>query len=164
MKKLQVYLDTFVINFLFAEDAPEKRDITREFFEEYVAKKIFDVYVSPVVIDEINRTKDDTKKTNLLGAIRKFGLKVVDTQEITDSVQILAQKYIAEGVIPEKKMEDALHIAICTVLEMDVLLSWNYKHLANVDKEIRIQGVNLLEGFSKTFRMVTPMEVVYEDE
>ena len=36
MKKLKIYLDTSIINFLFADDAPEKRDVTREFFSEYI--------------------------------------------------------------------------------------------------------------------------------
>lgn len=164
MKKLQIYLDTSIINFVFADDAPEKRDITKEFFKKYVAKNIFDVYISPLVIDEINKTKDKKKKTDLLGIIRKYNLKIVNIQEIVDNIQSLAQKYITEGVIPEKKIEDALHIAICTILEIDILLSWNYKHLANINKETKINSVNLLEGFSKTFRMVTPMEVMYEEE
>jgi len=52
MKKLRIYLDTSVINFLFADDAPEKRDITRKFFEKQIAD--YDVFVSAVVMDEIN--------------------------------------------------------------------------------------------------------------
>ena len=36
MKKLRIYLDTSVISFMFADDAPEKRDVTREFFERVV--------------------------------------------------------------------------------------------------------------------------------
>ena len=43
MKKLKIYLDTSVINFLFADDAPEKRDITIEFFEHYVKTKFYEV-------------------------------------------------------------------------------------------------------------------------
>jgi len=38
MKKLSIYLDTSVINFIYADDAPEKRDATKDFFERYVAK------------------------------------------------------------------------------------------------------------------------------
>ena len=51
MKKLTIYLDTSIINFLFADDAPEKRDITKEFFDEYVKTGYYDVFVSPIVID-----------------------------------------------------------------------------------------------------------------
>ena len=47
---------------------------------------------------------------------------------------------------------------------MDVLLSWNYKHLANINRELRILAANLEEGYTHPFRMVTPMEVMDEDE
>lgn len=67
-------------------------------------------------------------------------------------------------VIPKKKIEDALHIAISTVYEMDIFLSWNYRHLANFDKERKILSINLLQGYIKPFKMITPMEVIYEEE
>jgi hypothetical protein len=52
------YLDTSVINFLFADDAPEKQEITIDFFDHYVLPQVYEVYVSAVVIDEISRTRD----------------------------------------------------------------------------------------------------------
>ena len=51
MRKSRVYLDTSIISFLFAEDAPEKREATVTFFEDFVRPGVYDVYVSPVVID-----------------------------------------------------------------------------------------------------------------
>ncbi len=54
MKIPKVYLDTSVINFLFAEDAPEKQEITIEFFNEYINRNLYGVFISPVVVDEIN--------------------------------------------------------------------------------------------------------------
>ena len=38
MKKLRIYLDTSVINFLFAHDAPDFRKATIEFFEKHASK------------------------------------------------------------------------------------------------------------------------------
>lgn len=164
MRKLSIYLDTSVINFLFADDAPEKQEITVDFFDHYVLPEVYEVYVSVVVIDEISRTKDDHKREMLLATLREYNIKVVSIEERINEIEELAKSYIERGIIPEKKMEDALHIAICTVFEMDVLLSWNYKHLANVNKERLILSANLLEGYSKQFRMATPMEVMYEEE
>lgn len=164
MRKLSIYLDTSVINFLFAEDAPEKQEITLEFFEHYVLPQIYDVYVSVVVIDEISRTKDQHKREMLLATLRQYNITLVSIEERMNEIEELAKSYIEKRIIPDKKMEDALHIAICTVFEMDVLLSWNYKHLANVNKERLILSANLLEGYSRQFRMATPMEVMYEEE
>jgi hypothetical protein len=47
---------------------------------------------------------------------------------------------------------------------MDVLLSWNYGHLANVNKERKVSGINIQEGYSKPLRIVTPLEVLYYEE
>ena len=148
----------------FADDAPEKKEITVDFFDHYVVPNVYEVYVSVVVIDEISRTRDDNKREMLLGTLRKYNIKIVPIEERVSEIEELAKSYIGKGIIPEKKMEDALLIAICTVFEMDVLLSWNYKHLANVNKERLILSANLLEGYSKQFRMATPMEVMYEEE
>lgn len=53
MRKLKVYLDTSVVSFLFAEDSPDFRKATVEFFEHYSLR--FDLFVSDVVPTEINR-------------------------------------------------------------------------------------------------------------
>jgi predicted nucleic acid-binding protein len=95
MKKLVIYLDTSVINFLFADDAPEKRDITNEFFQE-VAKGKFDVYISDAVIDEISRASED-KKEKLMKVIADYGIQFF---EITDDALNLGKKLIERGIIP----------------------------------------------------------------
>ena len=73
MKKVRIYLDTSVINFLFADDAPEKRDVTRKFFERHITR--YEAFISAVVLDEINRTKVPAKRNRLLEATFKYGLK-----------------------------------------------------------------------------------------
>ena len=70
--------------------------------------------------------------------------------------------YIEHKIIPERKIENALHIAICTVMNIDILLSWNYKHLANINKESKIISANITEGYSRALRIITPIEVIYE--
>jgi len=159
MKKLKLYLDTSIINFLFAEDEPEKQKITEEFFENSVAKGKFKVYVSDVVIGEIKKTKDTKKRKILLDVVAKYKLEVFPlVEEAVD----LSNKYLAKKVIPEKKVEDARHIALATINECDALLSWNYEHLANINKERKIIAANLEEGYNYPLRMITPMEVMGE--
>ena len=164
MKKLKIYLDTSVINFIQADDAPELRDVTRKFFSGYVGTGRYSVFVSPVVIDELNRTANVKKRLMLLDILDEYELVSLDLTEGYEEIRRMAECYLTENVIPLRKIEDALYVAICTVLEMDVLLSWNYKHLANVNRELRILAVNLKEGYTHPFRMVTPLEVMYEDD
>jgi predicted nucleic acid-binding protein len=164
MKKLKIYLDTSVINFVYAEDAPEKRNSTREFFEKYVKTSLYDVFVSPIVIDEINRTSDEEKRNMLHSVLDEYPVKHLVLTDNSDEIRKMAQTYIQDGIVPVRKIDDALHLAVCAVMEMDILLSWNYKHLANINREMRVMAANLKEGYTHPFRMVTPLEVMYEDE
>ncbi|MBI5874963.1 MAG: hypothetical protein HZB81_03820 [Deltaproteobacteria bacterium] len=83
--------------------------------------------------------------------------------EVTGEIDELADIYIAEAIVPGKKRDDALHIAIATVYEMDALVSWNYKHLANLSKKEKVRAVSILQGYLKELEMITPMEVI-DDE
>jgi len=53
MRKLKLYIDTSVWNFYFADDAPEKRDVTKDFID-LVRKEQYEVFISEVVVKEIN--------------------------------------------------------------------------------------------------------------
>ena len=159
MKKLRIYLDTSVISFLFADDAPEKRDTTREFFERYVARRVHEVWISDVVVRELARTRDAAHRSELLSVLTKYGLKGLP-MEPEDQIVTLAEAYVREGVVPRKKYDDALHIGVSTVHGMDVLVSWNFQHLANVRKERRVSAVNEANGYFRLLRITTPLEVM----
>lgn len=159
MKKLKIYLDTSVINFLFADDSPEFKKITKEFFEDYVGKEKYIVYISDVVIREIEKTKDEAKKTKLLEVIERYHLKILRLDKESDE---LANIYLKEKAIPPKKIEDAQHVAISTCNQMDILLSWNFKHLANIQKQFSIKIINEKEGYFYPLILTNPMEVIYK--
>lgn len=161
MKKLRIYLDTSVINFLFADDAPELQRITTTFFDRFVKTETYAVYVSDVVIREIHKTPNDIKRKQLLDVISEYQLRIVTVNEEIDR---LAQLYIEQHIIPPHKLEDAEHIAIATVHQMDVLLSWNFKHLANIKKQRAICAINEQENYCYPLILTNPMEVMYEDE
>lgn len=158
MKKPQLYLETSVWNFYFADDAPEKKEITLRFFDK-VKQGEYEIYVSDVVIEEIGRA-DDGKKQLLLGVIAEYS---PNRLIINEEVSGLAQKYISEGVLPTAKIEDAMHASVATVFEMDALISWNLKHLSNFKKMELINGINMKEVYSKRLELITPMEVSDEE-
>jgi len=160
MKKLRIYLDTSVINFLFADDAPEFKRITADFFSNYINK--YEVFVSEVVIFEINKTQDENKKKKLLAVIETYPVSILETRE-NDKINKLAEMYLVEKIIPKEKREDALHLAISTIYEFDILLSWNFKHLANIKKQILINALNEREGYLKKLNLLSPLEVEFED-
>lgn len=162
MKKVKIYLDTSVINFLFANDVPEFKKITEEFFSYVKEGERFDVYISDIVINEINKTNDKEKKQKLLSVSEYYELiKLPNNRDI--EISTLAEKYINKKVLSRKKLEDALHIAYSVVFEIDVLLSWNFKHLANIKREREVLLVNIENGYNYPIRILTPLEVDYEE-
>jgi len=92
----------------------------------------------------------------LLEIIGRFNSKKL---VIDDEVMSLARRYIAEGVLQQGSIDDAIHAAVATVSEMDALISWNLRHLANLTKMNMINGVNLKAGYHKRLELITPMEV-----
>jgi len=160
MKKLKLYLDTSVLNFLFAEDAPDFKNVTVDFFENYVAKGKYDVYISDVVIREIEKAPDASKRNLLLDTAKKYSLRIL---LLTPEAIELSERYLAERIIPPKKREDAQHIAISVCNQIDVLVSWNFKHLANIQKQLAVKIVNEQQGYYYPLVLTNPMEVLYEN-
>jgi len=158
MKKLKIYLDTSVINFLFADDAPMYQQITKDFFNHYLNE--YEVYISEIVYVEIQKTKNTVIKDRLLSIIKEYDIEIYDN--LYPEIELLARLYVSSGIIPQQKLADALHIAYATYYEFDILLSWNFKHLANIKKQMAINAINESQGYSKKLFLTNPMEVTFE--
>lgn len=164
MKKLNIYLDTSVINHLFADDAPEAKLLTIELFDKYIKTKKYNTYISPIVLTEINQTENEDKKVKLISVIKDYDLRILDIETNKNDIEFIAQEYIEQGILPRKSLMDALHIAVCTYYQIDALISWNYKHMANINRERKVISWNIGEGYTHNMRICTPMEVIYENE
>ena len=79
---------------------------------------------------------------------------------VTDEMEALAAAYLRQGVVPPKYADDAQHVAVCTVTRLDYLVSWNFKHLVNVQREAGFNAVNLLQGYPPV-RIVNPLELIH---
>ncbi len=154
MKHLKLYLETSTWNFYYADDAPEKQAVTRAFFES-LPNSPYDLYISEVVLEEIDNAST-AKATQLRKLMAQFPLTMLVWE--TD-VQELATKYLTHQVLPPKARRDAQHVAFATVNELDYLISWNLRHLANIHRTQKINAINLLNGYTKPLQLITPMEV-----
>jgi predicted nucleic acid-binding protein len=159
MKLQTIYLDTSVINFLFADDAPELKEITIDFFDNFIRPMRYDTFISRFVIAEIEDMLNEEKKNKLLKVVDDYRLELLELHDI-DEIQFLADKYVEAGIIPVKKINDAYHIAVSVINQIDYLVSWNYKHLANVKKERLIHLVNLANNYTHEIRIITPLELI----
>lgn len=153
---LRVYVETTIWNFAFADDAPEHRDATRQFFDQ-VRRGDFEVYISNAVLTELHAAQEP-RLSQLTGLITEIAPSVLS---VTAESLALAQEYIDSGMVPEKYSTDALHIAVAVVEDMDVLLSWNFKHIVKVKTRRLVSATSRLAGY-RDIDICTPEEVLDE--
>jgi hypothetical protein len=154
MKKLKIYLDTSVISHLDAHDAPEKMKETWMLWDIFTSN-VYEVCVSDVTMEEIERCGIN-KKTVLFEYLSK--IKFIEQRETNESLN-LASKYIELNVLTEKSRDDCRHIALATVNEYDLIISWNFKHFVNIRIIDKIHAVNKLLGY-KEIRIVPPLMLI----
>ena len=150
-RKLRIYLDSSVVSALFDDRNPERRLLTESFFRIIGD---FDVYVSEFVVAEIVRTPDTVLRDRMAQAIARFSL-LPTAEEATE----LAAKYLLYGAVPGSYPEDAHHIAVAVIEEMDFLLSWNFTHLVRRKTRDVVKMVNTLNGL-KPIEIITPAELL----
>lgn len=81
----------------------------------------------------------------------------------TEEAEQLAKKYIEEKVVSIKHIVDAQHIAIASVERVDVLVSWNFQQIVNLNRIHAFNAVNLKIGYSM-LEIRSPREIIYEKE
>jgi hypothetical protein len=78
----------------------------------------------------------------------RFSADFFERVELTDEAIKLAEKYVEEKVVGKTSIEDCRHIAIATIYKVDVLASWNFKHIVNLDRIKGYNSVNLRLGYT----------------
>lgn len=152
--KRRIYTDTSVIGGWIER---EFKDDSKELFEEFVKGTSILVY-SDYVIAELDRAPQ-----NVLDKF--YHIPKDHTEFIEDKKEIaeLAKHYHSEKVVPLHCEIDAFHIATATVSRVDVLVSWNFKHIVNLSRIQGYNSVNLKLGYPQ-IDIRTPKEtIIYED-
>lgn len=147
--KPKIYLDTSVISVYDDPRIPQRQAQTQEFWK---ALKDFKVYISEVTIKEISNNPNLRKRKRLLKLTENF-----NPLPITEKAQKLAQAYIRKKIIPKRYIDDALHLAIATVNGLDILVSWNCKHLINLRTKREANKINLAKGYKEIELVEPPM-------
>jgi predicted nucleic acid-binding protein len=150
-KRIKVYLDTSVISALFDEKNPERKSLTTIFFNGIDE---FKPYISDIAVAEIEQTPDIELRTKMEDTIAQFPVL-----SSTEDVEWLGKKYIQFGAVPERYAEDAYHIAIAVINEIDFLLSWNFKHIVRRKTRDIVKMVNTLNRL-RYIDIMTPAELL----
>ena len=84
---------------------------------------------------------------NVRELLHKYSADKFQRVELTEEVITLAENYIFEKVVGETSLEDCRNIALATINRVDVLASWNFKHIVNLDRIKGYNSVNLRSGY-----------------
>jgi hypothetical protein len=158
LKKLKIYLETTVFNFVFADDAPDKKRDTIKLFNEIKQEKYIP-YTSEYVLQELQKTEGNKKK-QMIDLIEQYKMIFLEADE---NAVILANKYVEEKIIPIKYRIDGLHIAIAIINDLDIIVSYNFQHIVKMKTIIGTESINLREGY-KRIGIYSPTEVIENDE
>jgi len=149
-----VYVETSVWG-MTAENQPRAlREPTNQFLHQ-CRLGVFVPYISAVVLQEIALAGASVARI-----VREINKLDPVALQPSDESENLAEAYLRAGVIPSKKRDDARHVAIATVAGLEILVSWNHRHLANEQKKILFNAVNRLRGYDQVLAIHTPFEVM----
>ncbi len=154
MKKFQIYVETSVWNLYFDRRAAAFQKATQKFIDG-IRRSNYELFISSVVIAEIAQAPQE-RKNSMLQLIEEVNPVVL---ELTVEADTLSQAYVESGALPQGSLRDANHIAIATVYQLDAIVSWNMKHIANVARKERVRALNISQGYLKELEMITPLEV-----
>ena len=136
-KKIRLYLDTSVPSAFYDTSKPVRQLITQKWFENEALS--YELFISVITVEEIGKIKNDLKKQNIAELTMKYNMNALDFSE---KAKDLAKKYMSRGAIPKSEPQDAYHVAISTVNEIDALASWNFKHIVSINPIRKIHEIN----------------------
>lgn len=149
MKIQRIYIDTSVIGGCFDEEfAPWSKGLMKDF---HLGN--FKPVLSEIVAAEMIPAPEEVRNeyAELLRLEPEFA-------ELNDGVRELAKAYQEKGIVPVKFSNDLLHIALATVADVDLVVSWNFRHIVRFDKIRMFNAVNREQGY-KQIEIHSPREV-----
>jgi len=151
-----VYVETSVISYLAARLSRDllavaRQQLTHAWWDN--CRHRFQVFISPLVEEEAKRGDPDAARRRV-GTLEGFGVL-----EIVNEAENLAAALILEGAIPTFAQDDAAHIALAAVHNMDYLLTWNCRNIDNAETKPIIRSVCAIHGYTCP-EICTPEELM----
>jgi len=135
----RIYIDTSIVGGYF--DDVFSTD-TMALFKRMENKEFIFIF-SSVLRQELRQAP---KPVRIL--LNKYEKSCFEYVELTEEAIKLADRYVAEKVVGKTSIDDCRHIAMATINKVDVLASWNFRHIVNLDRIKGYNGVNLKCGYS----------------
>jgi hypothetical protein len=148
MKRLRVYVDTSVFGGCFD---PEFAEWSNALMDDFRSGQ-FALVLSDVIAGEVAMAPEPVQQ--VLSEL----LDLADSLPVTEEALELLRAYESHHILGRRFRNDMLHVAIATVAEVDVVVSWNFRHIVRLDKIRLFNGVNLELGY-KPLTICSPREV-----
>lgn len=152
--KPRVYVDTSVIGGCLDKEFSEW---SRRLFEE------FRLGLKVAVVSDITRRELEAAPADVVRSLTELPDSAVENVLLTDEAERVAAEYLARGAAGDATVVDAQHIAIATVEGVDVLVSWNFRHIVNVGRIRAFNAVNQELGYPE-LEIRTPRETLNEED
>ncbi len=150
MKKLRIYVDTSVFGGFFDKEFEE---FTKPLFNR-INNGEFVILFSTLTQEELENAPSRVKQL-VMSLKQEFTEFIEETNEAVE----LASGYIAEKVVGETSYADCLHIALATTNRADLLTSWNFKHIVNIERIRGYNSINIKNGY-KQLEIRSPRELL----
>lgn len=150
MNKQRIYLDTSVFGGFFDD---EFQEFTEPLFDR-INDGEFIIIFSTLLEEELALAPEKVRKL-----VR--GINNVNTEFITETNNAveLATEYVAEKVVGQTSYSDCLHIALATINQADLLVSWNFKHIVNIQRIRGYNSINIKNGY-KPLEIRSPRDLM----
>lgn len=149
MNNVRVYIDTSVFGGPFDK---EFENSSRVFFEQ-IQNGEFTIVTSAVVQSEILEAPQNVK--DFFNEL----LPLAEIVEVTEPALKLRDAYLKAKIVSKKYADDALHVALATVSNCSIIVSWNFKHIVHFEKIPLYNAINILQGFHQ-ISIHSPLEVI----
>jgi hypothetical protein len=149
------YVETSVWGMVPPGQNAALRQPTLEFLDR-CERQLFIACISDVVANEIRQAPEKAQEAIL----QRMALINPVILPIPPEADALAQRFIDDGILPPRRLDDARHVACALVNEVELLVSWNYRHIANVRKAKDFNAIAVLAGLKAGLEIHTPLEVL----
>ena len=147
--KNKVYVETTVVSYLTGRATRDRMVAAHQETTRVVWPRLtsdFETYISALVYEEAGRGNPEQAQKRL-AAIEPFPIL-----DVEDDARELASRLLSDKAMPEEFPEDAMHIAVAAVNGIDIVLTWNFAHINNPFKKMRIRQAVENAGFQPALR------------
>jgi len=138
MHRLRVYIDASVVGGChdeeFADESQKLMAMAR--------RGEIRLLVSDLLAAELDFAPEKVQQV-----LEDLPRSALESVPLSEEVMELREAYLEAEVVGRARLNDAHHVALATVAKVDMIVSWNFRHIVHFEKIRGFNAVNLREGY-----------------